>query len=229
MTFPTLSYLQFLWHSKNEHAVHSPFVFSLLTKCFYDRKPKPAYTLLKTSLSYSEQLRSSAALSQKNSQFLYRLHAYFDCDHSFISEATDGLAVLAVALSSKTKKINVQAAATFPLETMKAVLPADTKVAFTTASLKDSMRMDAQQQYDFIYFDNYSDTQQLLTAFKTTLPSSTNDSVWVFNQLHKSKATREAWEHIKQQPEVSVTVDSYYFQLVFFRREQPKEHFIIRQ
>ena len=47
MFFQIKSYLTFLWHSKNEHAVHSPFVFSLLTKCFYDKKPKPEYAILK--------------------------------------------------------------------------------------------------------------------------------------------------------------------------------------
>ena len=31
------SYLKFLWNSKNEHGVHSPFVFLLVTKCFYDK------------------------------------------------------------------------------------------------------------------------------------------------------------------------------------------------
>ena len=47
MLFQIKSYLQFLWHSKNEHGVHSPFVFSLVTKCFYDKKNKPEYTLIK--------------------------------------------------------------------------------------------------------------------------------------------------------------------------------------
>jgi hypothetical protein len=29
------SYIKFLWNSKNEHGVHSPFVYDLVTKCFY--------------------------------------------------------------------------------------------------------------------------------------------------------------------------------------------------
>ena len=41
MLFQIKSYLKFLWKSKNEHGVHSPFVFHLVTKCFYDSKPKP--------------------------------------------------------------------------------------------------------------------------------------------------------------------------------------------
>ena len=41
------SYLKFLWNSKNEHGVHSPFVFDLVTKCFYDKKKHFEYKVLK--------------------------------------------------------------------------------------------------------------------------------------------------------------------------------------
>jgi hypothetical protein len=43
------SYIKFLWNSKNEHGVHSPFVFDLVTKCFYDNTKYPEYSLLKNT------------------------------------------------------------------------------------------------------------------------------------------------------------------------------------
>lgn len=43
------SYIKFLWNSKNEHGVHSPFVFDLVTKCFYDKTKFPEYSLLKNN------------------------------------------------------------------------------------------------------------------------------------------------------------------------------------
>ena len=38
---------------------------------------------------------------------------------------------------------------------------------------------------------------------------------------------QEAWEEIKKHPQVSVTVDLFFWGLVFFRKEQEKENFII--
>lgn len=32
-----ISYLNFLWHSKNEHGVHSPFIFKYVTQCLYSK------------------------------------------------------------------------------------------------------------------------------------------------------------------------------------------------
>ena len=37
-----------------------------------------------------------------------------------------------------------------------------------------------------------------------------------------------AWEAIKAHPEVRLTVDLFYIGLVFFRRNQPKQHFSLR-
>jgi len=74
MLFRIKTYLQFLWNSKNEHGVHSPFVFLLVTKCFYDKTNfKP----------YSPKLETKT----KKGKFLNRLFHYFQFQEGiYISE-----------------------------------------------------------------------------------------------------------------------------------------------
>ena len=43
-----VSYLKFLFRSSNQHGVHSPFVYELVTKCFYDKAHHKAYDQLET-------------------------------------------------------------------------------------------------------------------------------------------------------------------------------------
>ena len=37
MFYQIKAYLKFLLKSTNQHGIHSPFVFDLVTKCFYDK------------------------------------------------------------------------------------------------------------------------------------------------------------------------------------------------
>jgi hypothetical protein len=38
----------------------------------------------------------------------------------------------------------------------------------------------------------------------------------------------EAWDNIKAHPAVMLTIDLFYIGLVFFRKEQPRQHFKLR-
>ena len=58
-------YLLFLWKSTNQHGVHSPFVFRLVTKCFYNKEKIPCE-------------HYPSGISKRKGQFLLRLVKYFE-------------------------------------------------------------------------------------------------------------------------------------------------------
>lgn len=67
------------------------------------------------------------------------------------------------------------------------------------------------------------------TLFKSISKASYhNDTMLMINEIYKNRERKESWESIKKLPEVTVTMDFFYCGLVFFRREQAKEHFKIR-
>lgn len=55
-----------------------------------------------------------------------------------------------------------------------------------------------------------------------------NDSLIVFNNINKSESEYAYWNTIIQSDKVTVSIDFYYFGLLFVRKEQQKEHFFIR-
>ena len=85
-----------------------------------------------------------------------------------------------------------------------------------------------QPTTDLIFFDGNHQKEATLNYFNQLLPLAHNDSVFIFDDIHWSKGMEEAWEKIKKHPEVRVTIDSFYWGIVFFRKEQEKEHFTIR-
>jgi hypothetical protein len=78
MLFRIKSYIQFLWHSKNEHGVHSPFVFLLLTQGLYNKKIKLPIAALS----------SYKVVNSKKSRLLFKIVRYFSPKSILIVGAT---------------------------------------------------------------------------------------------------------------------------------------------
>jgi len=81
---------------------------------------------------------------------------------------------------------------------------------------------------DFAFFDGNHRYEPTLRYFELCLAHRTDESVFVFDDIHWSAEMERAWEVIKVHPEVTLTVDLFYIGLVFFRKNQPKQHFSLR-
>ena len=262
MFFQIKSYLQFLWHSKNEHAVHSPFVFSLLTKCFYDKKSKPEYAVLrkyrnsllankntievtdfgagskvfKSNTRVIAQIAKTAGISRKRAELLFRITHYFQPDSVLEIGTSLGLATAAHSLGFQSVGIKAKITTLEGCPNTMAIAKSQLQL-FNVDNVNpivtefSSFLGDIQLQtinFKLIYFDGNHSKKATLDYFDLLLPTITNETVWIFDDIHWSPEMKNAWEIIKTHPKVTVTIDTFQWGLVFFRREQPKEHFVIR-
>ncbi|ABQ07997.1 O-methyltransferase [Flavobacterium johnsoniae] len=258
MLFQIKSYLNFLWHSTNEHGVHSPFVFNLLTKCFYDKKPKPEYQILtnyrnsllenknfievtdfgagskvfKSNKRQISKIASTAGISPKRAELLFRVTNYFKPQNILEIGTSLGLATSALALGSTNAKVTTIEGCPQTGGTAKNQLDEfDCKNVESIISEFESFLISENLNskiYDLIYFDGNHSKKATLEYFNLLLPTINNDSVLIFDDIHWSPEMEEAWEIIKNHPKVKVTIDTFQWGFVFFRYEQEKEHFVIR-
>lgn len=262
MLFQIKSYIKFLWNSKNEHAVHSPFVFNLLTKCFYDKKSKPEYLVLKnyrrsllenknfievtdfgagsrvfkSNTRQISKIAKTAGISPKRAELLFRVVLYFQPESVLEIGTSLGLATSALALGNPKAKVitlegcpNTSSVAKNQLEDFnyQNVNPIITEFESYFKNIQRELKTETEN-FDLIYFDGNHSKKATLAYFDLLLPTITNDSVWIFDDIHWSPEMEEAWDSIKNHPKVKVTIDTFQWGFVFFRREQPKEHFVIR-
>ncbi|MCW2119856.1 O-methyltransferase [Flavobacterium sp. 7A] len=258
MLFQIKSYLQFFWYSKNEHAVHSPFVFTLITKCFYDTKTKSDYTTLKqfrkklldntksieivdfgagskvfqSNHRIIAQIAKTAGIKSKRAELLYRISSYFEPKNILELGTSLGLATSALAIGNPKATITTlegcsQTAAQAQLQFTKFGLKNIQTVVGEFEASFEKLSIE-KETFDLIYFDGNHSKKATLAYFEQLLSTITNDTVWIFDDIHWSKEMEEAWNTIKQHSKVTATIDTFQWGLVFFRREQPKEHFIIR-
>ena len=82
---------------------------------------------------------------------------------------------------------------------------------------------------DFVFIDGNHRKEPTLRYFEQLLKKSTEQSLFVFDDIHWSRDMNEAWTTIKNHSSVTLTIDLFFIGLVFFRKEQKvKQHFTIR-
>ncbi len=252
------SYIKFLWNSKNEHGVHSPFVFDLVTKCFYDSKSHAEYTLLKnyrnsllenkntievtdfgagskvfkSNTRQVSKIAKTAGISTKRAELLYRIVTYFQPTSILEIGTSLGLATSALSLGNPKSKIITLEGCSNTLSIAKNQLQLQNleNIEFVTTEFSKYLKncQPNTEHYQLIYFDGNHSKKATLDYFELLLPTISNETIWIFDDIHWSADMEAAWEIIKNHPKVKVTIDTFQWGLVFFRREQKKDHFVIR-
>jgi len=80
---------------------------------------------------------------------------------------------------------------------------------------------------DFVFFDGNHREEPTLSYFNQCAELSNESSIFVFDDIHWSKGMENAWKTIKNDSRVSITIDLFWFGLVFFRSGIEKQDFIL--
>jgi predicted O-methyltransferase YrrM len=254
--FQIIAYIKFLFASTNEHGVHSPFVYDLITKCFYNKSSLPVYNQLKQyradllannnhitvtdfgagsrvfkgSKRQISAIAKTAGITTNRAQLLARLTQYFNFKHVLELGTSLGLASSSVAFANTKTSITTLEGCPETSAIARAQFKAHQLQNINSITTDFSGYLSTNtQSYNLVYFDGNHQKEATLSYFNTLVQNATNDTVFIFDDIHWSKDMEDAWTTIKDHPKVTVTVDTFYWGFVFFRAEHKhKEHFIVR-
>ncbi|WP_192821121.1 O-methyltransferase [Rufibacter sp. LB8] len=253
-----LRYAKFWWRSGNAHGLHSPFVFNLYCFVIHHKGHHAAYdqvealrkNLLKDSTLLEVQdfgagshtgntktrkisaIAKSAAKPRRLGQLLFRLAQHFQPSTVLELGTSLGLTTSYLALANPNAQV-------ITLEGCPA-LAAQARKNFTEMGLNNvevvqgnmdqtlAQTVARLDRLDFVFFDGNHRYAPTLQYFETCLPKAHEGSVFIFDDIYWSSDMAKAWQKIKQHPQVLLTVDLFYIGLVFFRTNQPKQHFTLR-
>ena len=257
MIFQIKSFFNFLIRSTNEHGVHSPFVFELVTTCFKDKSTKGWYKTLENyrySLNRNKniidiedlgagskklehkqrqisQIAKNAGITKKRARLLGRLAVYFNCSNILEIGTSLGIGTASIAMATPNSSIttlegcqNTAAVANTNFKTF-GLHKINTVIGNFDNTLPGVLKKNT---YDLIFFDGNHQKEATLKYFSQCLEHIHNDSVFIFDDIYWSKGMQEAWQIIKTHPKVTISIDTFQWGLVFFRKEQEKQHFTIR-
>jgi predicted O-methyltransferase YrrM len=255
--FQVINFLKYYSIRKNEHGIHSPFVFELYNQVFKNKEKFYAFekieALREDLLSNSRQIKitdlgagstfnssktrsvseitRTAVKRKKYGQLLFRLVDYFQPEtilelgtsiglsSSYLASARSKSTVITIEGCPEIRKIALENFEDLELKNINSISGNfDDKLPEILKEIKS---------LDLVFFDGNHRKEATLNYFRLCMEKANDKSIFIFDDIYWSREMAEAWEIIKADPLVTVTLDIFQMGIVFFRKEQVKQDFVL--
>lgn len=249
------SYISYIWFAKSRYTIHSPFIYRVIENVF--RRPisrekrssiLAAHKALKqnrTEITIEDlgavkgkkikrisTVAKYSVIPKKYGKILSNLVEEFQCKTVLELGTSLGISGLYLALDQNIERFitiegcpTVAAIAAQQFEALK-LKKAEIVVGDFDQKLPEVL--SKINTLDLAYFDGNHTKEATLRYFNQCLPLAHNNTVFIFDDIHWSEGMEEAWEEIKSNEHVVVSIDINRMGFLFFRKESSREHFTIR-
>jgi predicted O-methyltransferase YrrM len=248
------AYFAYLKASKTRHGVHSPFVFSFIENCLSAKMDKKSKTRLKHYLKTLQNNKSRIVINDfgagskklgsirkvnriarisgsrgKYGRLLYNLCHYFKVKSILELGTSVGIGTVTLKLGSSDAIISTIEACE---NTQKVAIEAWGKNLINIEKPILSTFIDYLQNdhiyYDLIYIDGHHDGGALINYINLLQKNCTNETIIVVDDIHWSKSMQMAWNALIKDVRFNVSLEFFRMGILIQRKEQRKEHFILR-
>lgn len=250
-------YIKFWFTAKTKFSVHSPFVYTFITEVLKNKGKFYAYdevenirgkllddcktitvndlgagsTVMKSDQRRICDIAKYSAKSPRLAQLLHRMASFYRPVNCIELGTSLGISTSYLALADKTRTVHTIEGSE---EILNLAILNFEKLNVTNVKTYQGNFIDhlpqilSKQIPGLVFVDGNHTKKATLLYFEMIVKKADNDTIIVFDDIHWSDEMEEAWEIIKQHPQVKVTVDIFFMGIVFLRKELQKEDFRIR-
>lgn len=241
------------------HGVHSPFVFNFIKFIKNDKKQYSCYdsieklrksllqdkniievqdfgagsTVIKTNQRVVKKMAASSLKPKKFAQLLFRMVQYYQPQTMVELGTSFGITSSYIANGNKNGKL-------YTLEGSPSIASI-ARNNFKTLGVHNIQLIEGDfkntfqpllaglSQVDFAFVDGNHKKEPTISYFQELLKKSTEQTILVFDDIHWSREMEEAWEIIKTNEQVTLSIDLFFIGIVFLKNDfKVKQHFSIR-
>ncbi len=253
-----LDYLKYLFLAKNEHSLHSPFLFEFYLKVLKHSSTENDFSEIETlrkslladereieivdlgagsklSRSNRRKIKDIAKNSQKPAelaQLFNRIIKYYN--YQSVLDLGTSLGVTTAYLSKANPNGKVYSFEGCPNtvriaeENFRELGIQNVEILIGDLNNTLQAQLDKTEKIDFAFFDANHQYEPTIDYFEKCLTKVHDDTCFIFDDIYWSDGMKKAWGFIKSHPQVTVSIDIFWVGIVFFRKKQPKQHFVLR-
>ncbi len=244
-------------HNGKGHGVHSPFVFDFIIHVLNDKKKYDCYDeiemLRKKLLNNNtvievedfgagsavipfknrvvKDIAASSLKKKKYARLLFRIANYYEAKTIAELGTSFGITTCYLASANAGSKVitlegaaNIAKIASQNFKELKLM-----NIELLEGNFAKTLPLLNSKIIDLVFVDGNHRKNATLEYFDFFLSKRTNNSIFIFDDIHWSVEMEEAWKLIQQHDSVTMTIDLFFIGLVLFRKDfKVKQHFSIR-
>jgi predicted O-methyltransferase YrrM len=253
VTHRILSYLRYRIKSKGKFKVHSPFVYKLYTEGIhqkiskeifsdienYRKELKRNHTIIevidlgasktKNKKKSISSIAKSSPSTPRKAQQIYSIAKFLDAKNILELGTNLGIGTAYLAKACSEAEIKTVEACPNILSFAKAFLKkikAENTQVFCNDF--DNYLSNNSLSHDLIFIDGNHTKEATLQYFEIFLEKNNKEFAIIFDDVYWSKGMTEAWETIKKNKKVNLSIDFYSFGLVFVGKDISKQDFVLK-
>lgn len=253
-----LKYLKYLLVAKTGAGVHSPFVSKFYGDVILSDKnyyPFESITAVRKALLSNETeititdfgagslynngkkkkiktIAKNAAKPEKYGQLFFRMIVDMQPKNIVELGTSLGLSTSYLASASASSMVNTLEGCPETAKMAQKVFDSQKlrNIQITVGNFDDTFEkvLKNLSSLDFVFIDGNHQYEPTVRYFKQCLSYINENTVIIFDDVHWSEGMEKAWNEIKLHPEVSVSIDLFFVGMVFFKKAQVKEDFVLK-
>ncbi len=251
-------YFKFYFSSGNEHSIHSPFVFQLYNEVINQDDEYYAYQLFESirarylldqnkiqvvdygagSLVNNSNQRSISSIARhslvnpKKGRLLFRLANHFQPKEMLELGTSLGMSSMYLAGFSRNSQLTTLEGNPSSAEIAKANWNKIglNNISCVTGDFNDTLpsTLEDLKNIDLAYIDGDHTYEATIKNCNLILNHMDDSSLMILDDIHWSAGMNKAWNELCSLEAVTISIDLFDLGLLFFKKDQEKEHFILR-
>ena len=243
-----IAFAKYYWTATTLHHIHSPFSYQILSNLLDDQKVYYDFEILEAlrkKLLHNQEIlevedhgagshvnnkntrkistiAKSALSSKTQCQQIYRLIQ--ELKSNSILELGTSLGLSAAYMSKAKSNANIHtiegspAIYRFANEQFKAL---GLKNVFSYQGTFNKILPGLLEKHSFnlVFIDGHHDYDATIIYFKQIKEKVNKDCVFIFDDINWSKGMQQAWQDLKKNNEVTLSIDLFYYGILFFNTE----------